>query len=147
MNSKKGEMVYRHPNISEEGAAIQRREALDTKPQDRYGGRFKFEFCHRCGSQDGMQSCHYECMIILTVTVIELLAPWFSEPGNDAELFYPCHTCNRAKIVPLVFDPLGIADVLAWVNERDPMAPDWAALAAEPEAALASIDSRESAGI
>lgn len=116
-------------NASEETAEMQRREAMETRPQDRYAGRRKFACCRQCGSVDGMRSVCREMLAELSETGIKLLGPWHSELGNDEELFRPCRFCNPDRISD-GYEPLSAKDVLAWLD-RDPMAPDYAALAAE----------------
>ena len=145
--AKEEVMKRRHPNISEETAAMQRREAMETRPQDRYSGRLKFTGCPECGSDFGMYSASREEMAVFLPRAIERLAPWYKEPGNDLVLYHECMFCNwrGSQGVPDDLEPLSVADVQTW-RDRDPMAPDYAALAAE-EPVSQIRDSRDSAGI
>ena len=108
--------------------------------QARLGGRGKFTGCRECGSDFGMYSASREEMAEFLPRAIEKLAPWYKEPDNDLVLYHECMFCNwrGGQGVPDDLEPLNVTEVLAWFN-RDPMAPDYAALASE--------DSRDSAGI
>lgn len=135
--------MSKHPNISEETAALQRREALETRPQDRYVGRRKFTGCRRCGSRDGMQNVHRDELrrfaTPLSAAVSEILMSLYSEPGNSEYLFYACYCCNRDRVIPNGLETMSLPDVLHWIGPNTSMAPDYAVLTSE--------DSRESAGI
>ena len=132
-------------NASEETAAMERQEAMNEKPQDRLAGRLKFTGCHECGSQDGMQAVHRETLKDMASVTIQWLAGKYQYQQNDEELFYPCHFCNPGKTIPDGYEPMEVADVMAWLD-RDQMQPDYAALAAEEP--LSQIeDSRDSAGL
>ena len=138
----------KHPNISEETAEL----AYDARDYEshlaRLGGRLKFTGCRQCGSEDGMQAVYRE-------TLVEMWTPsalawikhqklwWYREPGNDEYLFYPCSECNRDRIISDEF--VSICDILAWLD-RDPMQPDYAALAAE-EPVSQYQDSRDAVGL
>ena len=114
----------------------------------RLGGRRKFQFCYQCGSQDGMQAVRRETLEEMPRTREggEILATWHREPGNDEYLFHSCLSCNRDKVVPAGYISMTADEVLNWLD-RDPMAPDYAKLAAEPEPVSQIEDSRESAGL
>jgi len=138
--------MSKHPNASEETAAMQRGEAMDDRPQDRYAGRRKFTGCHRCGSIDGMQIVHRETLENMSIFVIGLVRDWHRLPdSDDNELFCPCRFCNRDRVIPSGYEPVNLLTVQDWLN-RDPMAPDYAAPAAE-EPVLASEDSHDAAGL
>ena len=124
--------MSKHPNISEETAAMQRQEAMETRPQDRFSGRLKFTGCPECGSDFGMYSASREEMAIFLPGAIERLAPWYKETDNDLVLYHECMFCNwrGRRGVPDGFDLICIEAVIEWFN-RDPMAPDYAALAHE----------------
>lgn len=133
-----------------ETAAMERQEAMDTKPQDRFAGRGKFTGCRECGSNFGMYSTGREALEWLPREAIERLAPWYKDLSNNWVLYCPCLACNRkGEHVPDGFELITVPNVLGWVNDEqhDPMAPDYVALAAEPETAMAGQDSRESAGL
>jgi len=136
----------KYSNISEETAAMQRDEAMDAKPQDRYVGRRKFTCCRECGSVDGMQAICREALEDMAAVTIQWLAGKYQYQQNDEELFYPCHFCNPDRDVPDGYTSLTVAEVMTWLD-RDPMQPDYDALAAEPEPVLASEIDRESAGM
>lgn len=123
-----------------ENAAMERQEWQDTKPQDWYTGRLKFTCCHRCGSEDGMQAVHRDTL----AEAIPALS-WYKEPGNAEYLFYPCPRCNHWRIIPDGYAHVSLDDIQAWLD-RDPMQPNYAALAAEGPV-LASQDSRKGAGL
>ena len=104
--------------------------------------------CRECGSNFGMYSICREALEWLPRESIERLAPWYKDPGNSWVLYCPCLACNwEFKHIPDSFEPVSVDTVLGWINENGPMAPDYAALAAEPEPVLASTDSRDSAGL
>lgn len=129
----------KHPNISEETAAMQRQEAMETRPQDRYARRGKFTGCPECGSDFGMHSALREEMAEFMPGAIKRFAPWYKDSGNDLVLYYPCWRCNFGgdRPVPDGFEPISIADVLYWscsamVDLLDSaLKPDYAALARE----------------
>ena len=136
--------------VAIENAAMERQEWQDTKPQDRYAGRLKFTGCRRCGGFDGMQAVHRETLAEMTDREIEALASrygWYRlSVSHMAEYFYyPCPRCNRSIIISRDFCIVPTSEVLEWID-RDPMAPDCAALAAEGPV-LASEDSRASTGL
>ena len=132
-------------NISVENAAMERQEIMQEKPQDRYAGRCKFTGCSQCGSTDGMQTIHRETMDSMPVEALRLLSTLYYCTGNSAYLFYTCHHCNRAKVIPDGFSALGLDDILCWINIGRPR-PGCAALAAE-EPVSQIEDSRDSAGL
>ena len=114
----------------------------------RLAGRRKFTCCPICGSADGMDSVHRDTMMLLNAEHIKLLAPWYLGYSDSEHLFHACDRCNRRGAIPTGFVRIRVADIPAWISDdADPMAPDYAALAAEPEAATAGQDSRESAGL
>jgi hypothetical protein len=80
----------------------------------------------------------------MTNSEIKALAPWFHLDWAQEYRYYICPRCNAFTTGD--FAPVPISDVLAWLN-RDLMKPDYAALAAEPVAATAEQDSRDSAGL
>jgi hypothetical protein len=141
--------------IAVETAKMQRREWLDTKPQDQFAGRGKFTGCRQCGNPDGMQAVHRETLMEMTDHEIRLLALWYRDRDSltDDYLYYPCPRCNRSIVcnqpivIPDDYVPVPTNEVLTVWRIADPMAPDYAALAAEPEAVTAGQDSRENAGI
>ena len=135
--------------ITIENATMERREAMDTRPQDRYAGRLKFACCRQCGSDFGMRSMEREVVAMLCPDAIASLAPWYEEPDNDLVLYYPCFVCNYlGERIPDAWEKLEAEeDVLEWCKQPDPMAPDYGALAAEPEPWSRITDSRESAGL
>lgn len=116
--------------------------------QSRLAGRLKFACCRRCGSADGMQKVHRRTLAEMTDTEIAALASWYRlEPSYMAEYrYYPCPRCNRGIIISRDFVIVSTDEVLEWRN-ADPMSPDYAALAAEPEQVLASLVDRDSAGL
>ena len=137
----------RHPNASEEAAAMQRDEAMGEKPQGRFAGRLKFAWnCLECGNDFGMFSATREEMEQFLPGAIERLAPWYREPGNSLVLYHLCFACNWRGVqgIPDNFESLSTADVLTWFD-ADPMAPDYDALAAEEPVSQAG-DSRDAAG-
>jgi len=118
--------------------SVEQRLELERQDRDyeslvaRLHGRRKFTGCHECGSPDGMQKVHRDTLMGMKSGQVAGLA-WYAELGNDREyLFYPCLICN--PIVPDIFEALSLADVLDWLDlpwlARDPMAPDYEALAA-----------------
>ena len=125
--------MSKHPNVSEESAAIQHREAMETRPQDRYAGRGKFAWhCRECRSKDRMRGTDRETLKTLSREAIDAFAPWYEEPGNNLVVYYPCLYCNfDGKHIPDGWELLDVEDVLAWLND-DP---------------LAIEDSRDNAGI
>ena len=131
------------------------RQHYDQERQSRWAGRRKFEFCRWCGSVGGMQAVHRETLMEMTDHEIRLLAPWYRDRDSltDDYLYYPCLRCNRSIVcnqpivIPGDYVPVPTNKVLTVWRIADPMAPDYAALAAEPVAATASGDSRESAGL
>lgn len=132
------------------------RERLDLEREDRrhegtlarLGGRFKFTCCRRCGRVDGMQPVHRNTLTEMTNREIEMLASWYryDQSLTDDYLYYPCPRCNIPIVIPDDFIPVLTEEVLTDWRQKDSMEPDYAALAAEPEAATAGEDSRESAG-
>ena len=108
------------------------------------GDRHKFTGCRQCGSKDGMQAVYWKTLGKMSKASSKLF-DWHELPGRDEYLFYPCYFCNPDRNIPDGFVPLAVDEVLAWFD--DPLAPNYEALAAEPEAMLASLDSRESAGL
>ena len=131
--------------VAIENAAMERQEWQDTRPQDRYAGGLKFTMCRRCGSKDGMQTIHRETIDSMPVKALRLLSTLYYRIGNSAYLFYACHHCNRAKVIPDDFSALGLDDILCWINIGHPR-PGCATLAAE-EPVSQIKDSRESAGL
>jgi len=81
-------------NASIETAAMQRQEAMDTRPQDRYARRLKFAGCRECMSPDGMYSASREQMTRFVDGAIGKFAQWYREPDNDRVLYYRCWACN-----------------------------------------------------
>jgi len=127
----------------EERFELEREDYRHESPQARLAGRLKLEFCHWCGRPDGMKSVHRETLEEISSEA--LLPPiLYREPGNSEYLFYPCPDCNRQRIIPADF--ISVTDVQAWLD-RDPMAPDYDALAAEPEQVSQITDARDSAGM
>lgn len=114
--------------------------------QAQYASRGKFNFCHQCGTDFGMQSTPAD-MLEMTDDEIEELA-WYRDTAiaNDERLFYPCSQCNKDKIIPDGFVLMTIEGIMAWAIS-DLMAPDYAALAREPVAATAGLDSSDAAGL
>jgi len=108
--------------ITIETAEMQRREAIDTKPQDRYSGRRKYVWrCLECGSDFGMFSTTREQMaefLPFMPRAIETRAPWYREPGNIRVLYHRCWTCNfdGERPIPSGFELLTTADVAAWLK-------------------------------
>ena len=139
--------MSKYPNISEETAAMQRQEWQDTGPQDRYAGsRLKFAWnCLECGSNDGMQAVCRETLEDMAAVTIQWLAGKYRQSGNTDKLFYPCHFCNPKRSVPDGLLSLTVAQVMKWLD-RDPMTPDYDALAAE-EPVSQTGDSRDAAGL
>ena len=130
--------------VSIETADLQRREAMDTKPQDRYTGRRKFTMCRQCGSDFGMWGICRE--VLARMPYSAQYVRWHREAGNDEYLFCICAVCNQDGIIPPSgFTEMTADEVRAWLD-ADPMTPDYAALAAE-EPVTAGQDSRESAGM
>ena len=127
-------------NASEETADMQRCEAMETRPQDWYARRRKFQFCPECGSKNGMQAVHRETLAEAMPAVL-----WYKEPGNAEYLFYSCPYCNHWRIVPDGYAHASLDDISAWLC-ANPMAPDYEALAAE-ELVSQNEDSRDSAEI
>ena len=111
--------------------------------QARLAGRLKSACCSQCGSVDGMQAVHRDTMDSMPVEVLRLLDTLYYRAGNSTYLFYACHHCNRARVIPDGLSALGLDDVLCWINIGHPRL-GYAALAAV-EPVLASEDSRESA--
>lgn len=107
-------------------------------------GRRKFNFCHRCGSLDGMRAVNRDTMDSMPAEALRLLDTLYYRAGNSAYLFYACHHCNRDKVIPDGFSALGLDDMLCWINIGRPR-PGFAALAAE-EPVSQIEDSRDSAG-
>lgn len=143
--------MSKYPNASEETAAMQRREAMETRPQDRYSGRLKFTGCRQCMSEDGMRSIHRDelrrFVTPLSMAIADIVATLCGESGNDEYLFYTCHHCNEDRAIPNGYETMSLSDVLTWLaDDADPMAPDYAALAAE-EPVLASQADRDAAGL
>ena len=124
------------------------RQYRDQETQSRWTGRREFEFCRECGRVDGMKAVHRDTLAEMPPPVLGWIKNqqlwWWREPGNSEYLFYPCTTCNPDRIIPASF--VSVIDIQAWLD-ADSMAPGYAALAAEPEAATAGEDSRDSAGI
>ena len=117
--------------ITIENAAMERQEYMDTKPQDRYSGRRKFTGCRECGSNFGM---HGFCRKVLAVMYYSVrYVCWHKETGNDEYLFCICEACNRDGVIPGGFTKITATEVQAWLN-RNPMSPDYAALAARLQA-------------
>ena len=114
--------------------------------QARLAGRLKFACCPICGSADGMDAVHRDTMALLNTEHIRLLAPWYLGYSDSEHLFHACDRCNRRGAIPTGFVRIRVADVPAWIDDN-PMQPDYAALAAEPEPVLASLRDRESAGL
>lgn len=128
--------------ITIENANLERDAIRHEDTLARLGGRGKFDWpCLECGSPDGMRSVHREILAMLSHNIMERLS-WYREPGNDLVLYYSCWACNPdGKRTPNDWEPLSADEVLAWLNDdTDPMDPDYAALAAEPEAATAGED-------
>jgi len=123
------------------------RRYRDQEAQAQWAGRRKFQFCHWCGRPDGMKAVHRETLIDIPRTIEggKVIAAWHRESGNDEYLFHPCLSCNRDKIIPADFVSMTTDEVLDWID-RDSMAPDYAALAAE-EPMSQIEDSRDSAGM
>ena len=114
--------------------------------QARLAGRGKSACCRQCGSADGMRSVHRDSLGTARDAV--WYGRWYEEQGNSEYLFYACETCNWTRLIPTNFEELSRDGVQDWLDrDTDPKAPDWAALAAEPGAATAGQDSRESAGL
>lgn len=130
----------------EERFDMERQYRDQESDQARYAGRRKFNFCHRCGAIDGMQVIYHETMERMGVDEIVSLTPWYSAPREPYYLFCACPRCNRDKVIPDGYKPMSIDGVLYWTGHAVSMAPDYATLA-EPEAATAGQDSRESAGL
>ena len=98
----------------------------------RLSGRLKFAWhCRECGNDFGMHGVDRETLAAAPRVTLDALAPWYEDPGNDRILYHPCLYCNyHGDRIPDGMEQLEIEDVLAWLI-RDPMAPDYAALAAE----------------
>lgn len=112
----------------------------------RLSGRRKFQLCRQCESVDGMQACHRDTLANLLRGELERLAPILHSMNSDStSLFYACYCCNPDRILPSGYRPMTMDEVLDWLD-RDPMAPDYEALAAE-EPVSQIEDSRESAGM
>lgn len=128
---------------------LEREDRRHESIQAQLSGRRKFTCCHQCGGVDGMQAVHRETLIQLkVVTVVSKLAPWYSEPGNVEYLFCSCPHCNPVGRIPDGYEQILFIDILDWLQrDRDPMVPDYEALAAEPVAATAGQDSWDSAGL
>ena len=123
---------------------LERDDRRHESTQARLAGRLKSACCHRCGSEDGMKAVYRDTMIQYGVVYSR---SWHREPGQDGYLFYPCFHCNPDRNIPAGFIQMTPDEVLDWVNRNtNPMAPDYAALAAE-EPVLASLVDRDSAGI
>lgn len=114
-------MKRRHPNISEETAAMQRQEAMGTRPQDRYADRLKFTGCPECRSDFGMQAIYREALAGMLYSI--QYVRWHQEAGNDEYLFCVCGACNRDGVIPGGFTEMTADEVRAWLD-RGPMASD-----------------------
>jgi len=116
--------MSKFPNIGEETAIMQHDETMAEKPQDRLAGRRKFQFCPRCGSQDGMQAAHRETLAEMPSPALNWIKSqrlhWYREPGNAEFLFYPCSECNRDRVIPSGF--VAMHDIRAWLD-RNPWPP------------------------
>ena len=136
------------PNvITIENAALERDAHRHEGTLARLGGRLKFTGCPECGSQDGMQAVHRETLAEMPPPTLAWIKhqclAWYREPGNAENLFYPCPECNHLRTIPDGF--VVIYDILVWLS-RDPMSPDYAALAAEEPVSQIG-DSRDAAGL
>ena len=135
-------------NASIETADMMRLAAQDERPQDRYAGRGKFTGCRQCGSVDGMQAVHRERLAEMTDAEIDALAPWYQycESLTDDYLYYPCPMCNWPIVISNDSVAVSRDEVLTTWLDRDPMTPDYAALARE-EPISQIKDSRDAAGL
>ena len=106
----------------------------------RYVSKFTMR-CRQCMSSDGVRSVCREVLAMMREGRVHIR--WYEEQGNDEYLFYACENCNWARMIPPGFIEITADEILTWLD-RDPMAPDYAALATE-EPVLASEDSRDSA--
>lgn len=111
---------------------LERDDRRHESTQARLNGRLKSACCRQCGSTDGMQRVYRE--------TIARMAPydvnrnrWYRGPDGDEYIFYPCENCNWARVIPNDFVLMTTDEVLTWCT-IDPMSPDYAALAAEPQA-------------
>lgn len=134
---------------TEQRLDLEREDRRHESTQARLGGRRKFTGCRRCGTDHGMQAVHRETLTEMTDCEIEALAPWYRyhESLTDEYLYYPCPRCNWPIVIPDDYTPVPTNDILTKWCIADPMQPDYAALAAEPEPVSQIEDSRESAGL
>ncbi len=123
---------------------LERDDRDHESPQARLAGRGKYNFCHWCGRPDGMKSVHRETLAELSAVTIALMAPQYSEPGNDEYLFHTCPECNRGEIVPEGYRCVPLAEIT--YADDNPMSPDYEALARE-EPVSQITDARKSAGL
>ena len=129
-------------NASIETAALERDAHRHESALARYVSKFTMR-CRQCTSSDGMRSVCREMLAMMREGQIHIR--WYEEQGNGEYLFYVCEDCKWARVIPSGLTEITADEVLTWLD-RDPMAPDYAALAAE-EPVLASEDSRKSAGL
>jgi len=143
----------------EERLDLEREDHHHESTQARLGGRGKSAYCRQCKSNFRMQSVHRETLAKMTDAEIEALGPWYRCPESltDEYLYYPCPACNWPVVITNDFASVPIDEVLGkwrtdcglpnWGEDPREMKPDYAALAAEPEAVTAGQDSRDSAGL